>query len=262
MPGLVVPEMQGRQRRQPQPAQFLVHRHLGAERGQGLSQHRDAGRVPVVEVRGQAVEEQVGRPWAPMLWLRRGVGGAGHLRVHRRRDLPSARRTWRRTARRDRSPGTVARRRVPAARRPGLSSSGASPPRLVTQASWACMSSMRAWSSSLSGPADAIASRLRVASNAPAWNLVPAAASARTARRVGSGVSTVARSRNAAAAASPPRSRARPAERSSSSSTFALGPVGGVREVPRAAVLCRRLGRSARPTRGGPRGGPCAGARR
>ena len=51
-----------------------------------------------------------------------------------------------------------------------------------------------------------------------------AAASSRCARRPGSGVSIAARSRNAAAAANPPRACARPAERSSSSATSSSGP--------------------------------------
>ena len=51
-----------------------------------------------------------------------------------------------------------------------------------------------------------------------------AAASARWARCAGSKVSAAARSRNAAAAASPPRAWARPAERSSSSATSSSGP--------------------------------------
>ena len=52
-----------------------------------------------------------------------------------------------------------------------------------------------------------------------------AAASARAARRAGSGVSTTARSRNAAAAATPPRACARPADRSSSAATSSSGPL-------------------------------------
>ena len=47
---------------------------------------------------------------------------------------------------------------------------------------------------------------------------------ARTARRAGSGVSSVARCRNAAAAAAPPRACARPAERSISAATASSGP--------------------------------------
>ena len=50
-----------------------------------------------------------------------------------------------------------------------------------------------------------MASRPSAASGAPAWCLACAAASARAARRAGSSVSPADRSRNAAAAARPPR---------------------------------------------------------
>jgi len=64
---------------------------------------------------------------------------------------------------------------------------------------------------SSSGPNSAMASSSSAVSGAAASNLACAAASALTARRAGSGVSSVARSRNAAAAATPPRYRARSA---------------------------------------------------
>ena len=73
-------------------------------------------------------------------------------------------------------------------------------------------------------PASAVATSPRAASNAPAWKLACAAASARSARRAGSTVSATARCRNAAAAATPPRACARPAERSSSAATSSSGP--------------------------------------
>ena len=60
--------------------------------------------------------------------------------------------------------------------------------------------------------------------------LALAATSARCARRLGSGVSSAARSWNAAPAARPPRARARPAERSSSAATSSSSP----------AVACAR----------------------
>ena len=62
-----------------------------------------------------------------------------------------------------------------------------------------------------------------------------AAASARPTLRTGSGVSSVARSRNAAAAARPPRAWARPAELSRSAATPSSGPDCCLRAVPRAA---------------------------
>ena len=105
-----------------------------------------------------------------------------------------------------------------------ISSGGASLPRLVTNASWACTRSSRAFSRSLSGPTSAMASRSSAASKSPASTLADAAASARLARCALSSVSIVARSRNAAAAASPPRACARPAERSSSAATSSSGP--------------------------------------
>ena len=73
-------------------------------------------------------------------------------------------------------------------------------------------------------------------SNAPAWKLACAAASARSARLAGSWVSATARSRNAALAARPPRACARPAERSSSAATSSSGPDRGRSPMPRAAV--------------------------
>ena len=61
----------------------------------------------------------------------------------------------------------------------------------------------------------------RAVPNAPACRLACAAASVRSARRAGSTVSSAERSRNAAAAASPARAWARPADRSSSAATDA-----------------------------------------
>ena len=69
-----------------------------------------------------------------------------------------------------------------------------------------------------------MASSRSAASGAPAWCLPCAAASARCARRAGSGVSSAARSWKAAAAARPPRACARPAERSSSAATSSSSP--------------------------------------
>ena len=70
----------------------------------------------------------------------------------------------------------------------------------------------------------AVASNALAASGAPACSLAFAAASARDPRRTGSGVSSVARSRYAAAAATPPRSCTRSAEHSSSAATASSGP--------------------------------------
>jgi len=64
-----------------------------------------------------------------------------------------------------------------------------------------------------------------------------AAANARTPRRAGSGVSLIARSRKAAAAANPPRACVRPADRSSSAATSSSGPAAAW-----ARCQARRLG--------------------
>ena len=85
------------------------------------------------------------------------------------------------------------------------SSEGASLPPLQRRAIRARNRSTRAPPSSSSGPRSAVRSRSSAASGAPASCLACAAASARRARRAGSSVSSEARSRNAAAAASPPR---------------------------------------------------------
>jgi hypothetical protein len=95
--------------------------------------------------------------------------------------------------------------------------------------------SARPAGSSLSGPASAMASRSRAASNAPAWISACAAASARPARRAGSSCQHRARCRNARRGQA--AARLRPAGRA-----FELGgdvlirPGGGLRPVPGAPV--------------------------
>ena len=74
------------------------------------------------------------------------------------------------------------------------------------------------------GPASAALTIASAASCAPARCLACAAARPRRARVCGSGVSRAARSRNAAAAAIPPRAWARPADRSSSAATSSSDP--------------------------------------
>ena len=103
------------------------------------------------------------------------------------------------------------------------SSAGASLPCVETNAICARSKSTRAPSSSSSAPASVDESRPIASSSAPARNFVCAATSARCARRAESGVNIAARSRNAAAAAKPPRACARAAERSSSSATSSSG---------------------------------------
>ena len=103
------------------------------------------------------------------------------------------------------------------------SSSGESLLRLSANTISAWSRSMRARPNSSSGPASAVTSSARAASNAPAPRLAWAASSALSARRPGSPVSAAARRRNAAAAAWPPRAFARPAESSSSRATSSSG---------------------------------------
>ena len=93
-----------------------------------------------------------------------------------------------------------------------LNNAGVSPPRVRPNAIRACSRSACARPSASSGNIAATASSASAASGAPASNLASAAASARLPRRVGSGVSSAARSRNAAAAANPPRAWARDAD--------------------------------------------------
>ena len=69
----------------------------------------------------------------------------------------------------------------------------------------------------------------------PAWCLACAAASARCARRAGSGVSSAARSRKAAAAARPPRARAAQPALEFGGHAF-VEPGCGVRTMPGAAI--------------------------
>ena len=92
------------------------------------------------------------------------------------------------------------------------SSGGASLPRFVVNAISARSTSALARCSGASGPACALASKASAASGAPASCWAWAAASARLARWAGSAVKPAARSRKAAADASPPR-RLRPTRR-------------------------------------------------
>ena len=85
-------------------------------------------------------------------------------------------------------------------------------------------------------PASADATSRRASSISPAYCLASAAASVRSNRRAGSAVRATERSRNAAAAARPPRLCARAADCSSSSATASSGP----------AALARRAGRGRR----------------
>ena len=102
--------------------------------------------------------------------------------------------------------------------------------------------STRALANSSSGPvptsppSSAVTSSPRAWPNSPASRLTWAAASVRSTRRTGSTVSRTARSRNAAAAARPPRLRAWPAECSSSAAIASSRPGCGLGPVPGPAI--------------------------
>lgn len=86
----------------------------------------------------------------------------------------------------------------------------------------ASLSARAAWSSSSCAPSRP-RTRFSAASNAPASYITSAAASVRLARLSAAGVSIAARSRNAPAAARPPRAFARAAVRSSSAAMSSSG---------------------------------------
>ena len=118
------------------------------------------------------------------------------------------------------------------------------------------MCSTRACPRSSSGPTSAVASSDSAAAKSPGGELRPGGRQRpRRARCAGSGVRAAARSRNAAAAAMPPRPCARPAERISSAATSSSGAVAAC-----ARCQARRSGsargRWRRPAHGGRRGGP------
>ena len=148
------------------------------------------------------------------------------------------------------------RGRSPAARRASngskslaavSSSPGASFPRSAANEIRARRRSTSARWTPSSGPASAFAASVSASSNAPASCFAWAAASARAARRAGSSVNTDERSRNAAAAANPPRACARAAERSSSAATSSSGiDVACARCQARRSGSIVRIGRSAR----------------
>ena len=114
-------------------------------------------------------------------------------------------------------------------------------------------SSRARWSSS-TGPSSATASSSDADTASATSSFACAASSERSTRPAGSGVSSAARCRNAAAAASPPRACARPAERASSAAMASSGD-----EVACARCQARRSdrapGRSPWPARYVRRGG-------
>lgn len=87
----------------------------------------------------------------------------------------------------------------------------------------------------------AMVSSLRAASGAPARSLAEAAATARAARTLGSGVNVAAYARRVAAAATPPRDCARTAEVCNSAATASSGA-----RVAQARCQARRSGSRAR----------------
>ena len=109
--------------------------------------------------------------------------------------------------------------------------------RLRAKAIWPNRASSCALRKSSSGPRSATAASPAAASNAPARRFASAPRSARRARRDGSTVRATDRSKNAPAAAYPPRDCARAAEASSSAATVSLG-----RTVACARCHARRSG--------------------
>ena len=217
----------------PPPAQEVLHGQVG-ERLRGSLQRRNGGGVPVGGQQGEAVEQQVEGARAP------GRGGSAGRRGRSRRRRPLQRR---------------ARRGPPLPRRPGRSRARA--PGRTARAAWP--RSAAAEAASLPRP-DAKATlaahqihagalepversgfgrgrqlercrRTRRPGSSPAPRSASAPRAAPDRRELGGSL------RNAAAAATPPRACARPAERSSSAATSSSGP-----GVARARCQARRSG--------------------
>ena len=204
---------------EPEPAKHSsAVRRPGAEGTQrALAASGAAAAYPSVSKQREAVEEERRE-------ARRGARGGGAARAASR--APSARSARLVEAAREHRRGQglevglarQSRRAARAASRRRAAAAVASPPRLGANAIWA--RSMVTWARCelVERPGLALRpSRPSAASKAPACVLSRAPPRARGApARAGSGVRAVARSRKAAAAASPPRACARSAERSSS----------------------------------------------
>ena len=232
----------------------------GAPRGtrRASARSRGDGRgVAVREPRRDAIQQQIDRTGG------RGPGGAA--RAWPPRDLARRRRCAEATgedrrarAPRDTSHAPARRRAARAALAASSSSGGRLASALRAKTICARRRSRRARCRSSRGQLSAIASSIDGARRArrrrtSAW----AAARARGPRRPGSGVSSAARGRNAAAAATP-TARLRPVGRALELGGHDLvRPRGGMRRDATPGGRDRRPGRSPRPARGAPRVGRC-----
>ena len=209
----------------------------------------DAGGVPVRDEHRQPIEQQVARPRRPPRRARQSPLAPPRPprapRCHRR----AGRRTAPPRTHRGRSRARARRRALPAAWPPSAAAAARRGRGPTANAIWPRSSSARALSSSSSGPA--LGQRQQADGRVDGAGLVLGLGRReRPARPLpGSGVSSAARSRNAAAAARPPRACARPAERSSSAATSSSRPGRRMRAVPGPPIGVQARGRSPRPTR-------------
>ena len=240
VPELVVPEILREAARQPQPAPVLSAAVGLAERAQRPRERRDRRRVPLGEPRHEGVEEQVGR--ARRLRPARRARGLGHLALIRAgAEAPGEHR------RRDRlEVGLAGHRGVQGIEPPGRRRAAAAARR--ARAGWRTRSARPTAPAARAGARRPARARRRPArSDADAASATSsfawAAASERSTRTAGSGVSSAARCRNAAAAASPPAACARSAERAISRGHRL------VRASPSRARDARRDGRDRGPGR-------------
>ena len=202
VPELVVPEILREAARQPQPAPVLSAAVGLGERAQRPRERRDRRRIALGEPRHEGVEEQVGRARRRRPVRRaRGLGDLALIRAgaeapgeHRRRDRLEVGLAGHRGVQGIEPPGRVEQQRRRVAPAPaGERDLRAQPlqPRTLE-----LVDAARARRRPARPDADAAS-----ATSSFAW----AAASERSTRTAGSGVSSAARCRNAAAAASPPR---------------------------------------------------------
>ena len=217
----------------PAPAQDVLHGDVG-ERSRCSLQRRSRGGVSVGDQQREAVEQQVegtrSHPAAAGAPARRGRSPAG--RPARRDPRPCPPRPRRSGRSRARGPGRTAR----AASRPSAAAGEHRCQDHEAKATWPRSRSTRARWNSSSGPASAVATSPSAASNAPAWKLACAAASARSARRA-----RVLRQRDGALQerrrGGEPAARLRPAGRALElQGDLLVGPGGGRGQMPRTTV--------------------------
>ena len=233
-----------RHRRQPAPAEVLLRGDLvGGEGARRPPQHRRRRGASLGDQRGEAVEQQVGRTRRVR---RRGGGPARPARPRAGcRRWPAARRTAPRPTRRGRSRararGSSGSRRLAALQQQRR--------RVAPDARRRTRSVRAAAPRGRAGARRAARPRPWPAARAPRRTRPPAGWPARRPARgppvaPGRRVSATERCRNAAAAASPPRACARPADRSSSERDLLVGSRRRCGEMPGAAVgVDLRIGR-------------------